>query len=174
MKINLIVAMDVNGVIGVSGKLPWHLPEDLRRFKELTLGKAIIMGRKTWESLPIQPLPGRSNIIITSDITSQGYLYSVFRYKTLTHALTDIQFAHDEVFIIGGARLYAEAFPLVDRIYLTVVNHEVVTEAGDQVVRFPEKLWTLSDGQPDTVIEGWEIVFSIAQEGCVYSILDRK
>ena len=70
--ITLVVAVASNGVIGAAGTLPWHLPEDLKRFKALTLGKPTIMGRKTWDSLPRKPLPGRTNIVITRDVRFQA------------------------------------------------------------------------------------------------------
>jgi dihydrofolate reductase len=120
-RIALIVARAGNGVIGRRGGLPWRLPEDLRRFKALTLGKPCVMGRKTWESLPKKPLPGRSNIVVTRDqaFHADG--------ATVAHALDDaIALAErenpEEIMIMGGAEIFREALPRADRIYLTEVH----------------------------------------------------
>ncbi len=129
MRVSLIVAMDRSGVIGRDGGLPWHLSADLKRFKQLTMGHHIIMGRKTFESLP-RLLPGRTSVIVTrqTDFQAAGAI--------VTHDLNEAIAASrgdDEAFIIGGAEIYQQALPLVDRIYLTEVAADV---AGD--VRFPE------------------------------------
>lgn len=120
-RIALILARADNGVIGWRGGLPWRLPEDLRRFKALTLGKPCIMGRKTWDSLPRKPLPGRSNIVVTRDQTFHA------EGATVAHALDDaIALAErensEEIMIIGGAEIFREALPHADRIYLTEVH----------------------------------------------------
>lgn len=118
MQIAAIVALSENRAIGIDNKLPWHLPADLRHFKEVTLGKPIIMGRKTYESIG-RPLPGRKNIIVTRDKTFSAAGCDI------VHSLSDaIQAASDaeEIFIIGGAQLFAEAMPLVQRLYLTVIH----------------------------------------------------
>lgn len=128
-KTALIVARASNGVIGVDGKLPWHLRSDLQRFKALTLGKPCIMGRKTWESLPLKPLPGRLNLILTKDesYTEQGLSKGALVCTNLSEALSiaretaeddDI----DEIFIIGGTALFAAALARADRLYVTEVE----------------------------------------------------
>ncbi len=126
--LTLIAAMAENRVIGRDNAMPWHLPADLAHFKRLTLGKSIIMGRRTWESLP-GLLPHRSHIVITRDreYRAQGAM--------LAHSLAEaLQIAGgDEAFIIGGAQLYAQALPLADRLLLTLVHAEIT---GD--TRFPE------------------------------------
>ena len=114
MGINIIAACDQNGLIGINGRIPWYIPEDLQRFKRLTTGNAIIMGRKTWENLPIKPLPDRFNIVISKkatfgtipdmDITVQASLASALQ-------IAEIE-GYQEVFIIGGQRLYEEAFTI--------------------------------------------------------------
>lgn len=117
-KIIAIVALDENHAIGLNNKLPWHLPADLRHFKEVTLGKPIIMGRKTFESIG-RPLPGRKNIIVTRDKNFSAIGCDI------VHSLPDaIQAASDvdEIFIIGGAQLFAEAMPLVQQLYLTIIH----------------------------------------------------
>ena len=129
MTVSLIVAMERNGVIGRDGDLPWHLSADLKRFKQLTMGHHIIMGRKTFESIG-RLLPGRTTVIVTRqlDFAVEGAI--------VTHSLQDAVAAvgnDEEAFIIGGAEIYQQSLPLVDRIYLTEVEADV---AGD--ARFPE------------------------------------
>ena len=121
MGVSMIVAMADNRVIGRDGELPWRIPGDLKYFKEMTLGKAIIMGRKTWDSLG-RPLPGRPNIVITREVTFKAEGATVT--YSLEHALEAAGklSGNDEVMIIGGAEIYRQALPLVDRIYLTVVH----------------------------------------------------
>ena len=126
MRVALIVAMSENDVIGRDGDLPWRLSADLRRFKALTMGHHIVMGRKTYESIGRQ-LPGRTMIVVTRQ---QDY---AAEFATVTHSLADAidtaQAAGDEeAFIIGGGEIYRQALEQVDRIYLTRVQAEV---AGD-------------------------------------------
>jgi dihydrofolate reductase len=123
-RLSIIVAMATNRVIGADGAIPRHLPEELKRFKRLTLGHHIIMGRKTWESIG-RALPGRTSVIVTR---RRGY--SVPGAKVV-HSLDEAIAAcgaDDEIFVIGGAELYAQALPRAARLYLTTVNAEV---AGD-------------------------------------------
>lgn len=119
--ITLIVAVAKNGVIGAKGTLPWRIPADLQRFKALTFGKPVVMGRKTWDSLPKKPLPGRSNIIVTRDATVRA------PGAVVTHsfdsALAEAEKANPiETMVIGGEAIFAAALPLANRIYLTEVN----------------------------------------------------
>lgn len=125
MIVSLVVARADNGVIGKDNALPWHLPADLRHFKRLTLGKPVIMGRRTFESIG-KPLPGRENIVLTRDPD--------WRAEGVTVAAgLDIALANDvaEVSVIGGAQVYAVALPLADRIYLTEVH---ASPEGDTVL----------------------------------------
>lgn len=139
MKINIIAACDINSTIGVNGKIPWYIPEDLKRFKSLTMGHAVIMGRKTWRSIDNKVLPGRLNIVVTQNksklvVTEDGVLLS----NSLDHALSTFRETDcEQAFIIGGEQLYREALPLADRVYLTLVNQETPIEDGDEVARFP-------------------------------------
>lgn len=123
--VSLVFAQSKNGVIGAGGGLPWHLPSDLKRFKDTTFGKPIIMGRKTWDSLPRKPLPGRQNIVITrqKNWNAEGADVAV----TVGAAL---RLAGDvpEVCVIGGGEIYHLFMAIADRIYLTEVD---VTVAGD-------------------------------------------
>ncbi len=123
MIVSLIVAMDQNRGIGVNNKLPWHLPADLKRFRELTMGHHIIVGRKTFESIG-RPLPGRDTIIVTRNENYQAA--GCLIVHSLAEALALAQERGEtEVFVCGGAEIYAQAMPLADRIYLTEVQAEV-------------------------------------------------
>ena len=129
MIISLIAAMDLDRAIGRENRLPWHLPKDLARFRDLTMGHPVVMGRKTYESIG-RPLPGRTNIVITRQeaFAADG-----------TVVVHDLQEAFgacgdaEEVFVLGGAEVFREAMPLADRIHLTVVQARI---QGDTF--FPE------------------------------------
>jgi dihydrofolate reductase len=117
-RLSLIAAVAANSVIGSDNALPWRLPEDLKRFKALTLGHPVIMGRKTYESIG-RPLPGRRNIVI-----SRNTAYMADGCETassLEAAIAACNGTTDEVFVIGGAQIYAEALPLAKRLYLTEI-----------------------------------------------------
>ena len=129
MKISIVVAMDTNGVIGKDNELPWRLPADLQHFKKTTMGKPILMGRKTWESIG-RPLPGRTNIVITRD---SGYQAEGCVVVNSIDAAMLAASEQDEVMVIGGAEFYRQVLPRTDTIYLTRI-HE--TFEGDTV--FPE------------------------------------
>lgn len=117
-RLNLIAALGRNGVIGIGNRLPWHLSEDLRHFKALTLGYPVLMGRKTFESLG-RPLPGRRNIVVTRNAEWQPAGAEVAH--SLEQALALCRGAQ-EVFFIGGADIYRQALPLAQRLYLTEVD----------------------------------------------------
>ena len=137
------VARGANGVIGVGGALPWRLKSDLALFKTLTLGKPVIMGRKTWDSLPRRPLPGRANIVLSRDGTFEPKGALVCEGFSEAQLLAREQAEDDgetEFCVIGGAELFAIALPKAKRIYLTEVD---ASPEGD--VRFPdfdETAWT--------------------------------
>ena len=120
MKVSCIVAFDEQHVIGYEGKMPWHLPADLKYFKSVTLGKPIIMGRTTYEHLPKKPLPGRLNVVLSrsTQFDAPGCLV----FASLPEALRALQ-DETEVMIIGGAQVYAAALPFVDRLYITHIRH---------------------------------------------------
>ena len=134
-RISLIAAIGRNRELGRDGKLLWHLPDDMQRFKELTIGHPVIMGRKTWESLPekFRPLPGRTNIVVTRQ---EGYEASgaivVDGPSDAFLAAQDAPEA-DETFVIGGGELYAAALPYATRLYLTLVD-----ATADADTFFPE------------------------------------
>ena len=121
MNINMIFARSANGVIGLNGAMPWHLPEDLAHFKKLTMGSPVIMGRKTWDSIPakFRPLPGRSNVVVTRQPEWQAP--GAQTAGSLQDALALCQ-AASEVWIIGGAQIYAQAEPLASRIEVTHID----------------------------------------------------
>jgi len=120
--ISYVVAVSRNGVIGREGGLPWHISSDLKRFKEITMGKPVVMGRKTWESLPRRPLPGRRNIVITRQ---PGFAPEGAEVAASAEAALRLAGEVPEVAVIGGGEIYRLFWPLVDRLYLTEVDLEV-------------------------------------------------
>lgn len=128
-RIALVVAVSRNGVIGRAGGLPWHISSDLKRFKAITMGKPIIMGRKTWESLPKKPLPGRQNIVITRQKNYQAEGAVVVPDTASALAVAG---EVEEICVIGGGEIFAKFLAEADRIYLTEIDLEV---EGD--TRFP-------------------------------------
>ena len=118
MEIHLIWAQDKNGGIGVNGKLPWHISEDLKNFKKLTLNSTIIMGRKTWDSLPVKPLPKRNNIVLSS--TKQA---GVLTYDSLDNCLNELKKQHlQKIFVIGGRSIYKIFFSLADFLHISFIH----------------------------------------------------
>ena len=137
VEVILIAALTRQGVIGREGALPWHLPQDLAHFRELTRGHPVIMGRKTWDSLPprFRPLPGRRNVVVTRQThwEAEGAQRAASVEEAL-HTLADA----DRVFIIGGSQIYAQALNRADTLELTIIDQDI---QGD--VRFPE--WSTRD-----------------------------
>lgn len=136
-KVAAIVAMDEGRVIGRDGSLPWHLPEDLAHFKALTSGHIVVMGRKTWDSLPpkFRPLPGRTNIVVSRNPAALGLPEGTLGVRSIDEAVTTaarIAKEEQKIWFIGGAELYSAALPMCDELHLTLVHgrHE-----GD--ARFP-------------------------------------
>lgn len=145
----MIMAMDSKRLIGANGGLPWHIPGELAYFKQVTLGKPIIMGRKTYDSIG-KPLPGRRNIVVTRNQSwsADGVIVAV----SLDEAIADARnHAEDELMIIGGASLCREAMPVTERLYLTVVDHEY--EGDTWLDSFDWNDWTVKSETtvaPDT------------------------
>jgi dihydrofolate reductase len=136
MRISIIAAVAENGVIGRTGKLPWHLSDDLRRFKRLTMGRTIVIGRRTWESIG-RPLPGRRMIVVSRQAQYRVDAENVEVAASLDDALRVAEaVGEDEVFIVGGAELYRESLARADRLHLTRVHASV---EGDTV--FPPIEW---------------------------------
>lgn len=121
MKLHLIFARAANGVIGNHNTLPWHLPEDLAHFKRTTLGCPVIMGRKTWDSLPprFRPLPGRLNVVVTRQANWQAE--GAVRAQSLAEAMTLCP-ANSDAWVIGGAEMYAQALPLASTAVVTEID----------------------------------------------------
>ncbi|MFH1160604.1 MAG: dihydrofolate reductase [bacterium] len=116
--ISIIVAVAENNAIGKNNDLLWHIPEDLKRFKRITSGHTVLMGKRTWESLPVHPLPNRRNIVITDN--PEDVFPGAESATSIETALNLID-PEDENFVIGGASIYLQFFPLCDRLYLTKV-----------------------------------------------------
>ena len=155
MNINMIYARAANGVIGYKNAMPWHLPEDLAHFKQLTLGCPVIMGRKTWDSIPpkFRPLPGRTNIVVTrqSDWQPEGANTA----GSLQAALAQCHAASD-VWIIGGAQIYAQAEPLANRIEVTDIHKDFV---GDAFAPTLGPQWVPSQREDHTSSSGLQFSF---------------
>ena len=120
MEIHLIWAQDKNGGIGYKGQLPWHIPEDLQNFKKLTLNSTILMGRKTWESLPIKPLPKRRNIVLT-----RKKKLEVESYQSIDECLTKLKNDNiDKLYIIGGSKIYNSFIDKADQLHITLIDEK--------------------------------------------------
>lgn len=149
--IAMIVARSSNGVIGVEGKLPWHLPEDLRFFKRMTSHKPIVMGRTTFESIG-RPLPNRSNIVITRNTFYQAAgVKVVHSLESALEVATEQALLDDanEVMVIGGGEIYALALPLAQRLYITQVD--IALEGDTFFPAIDEQQWRLDEqveGEP--------------------------
>lgn len=135
MKTSLIVARGIEGVIGVDGKLPWKCPAELFQFKSLTMNKIVAMGRKTWDSLPIKPLPGRVNIVITSDVsTVVGADAAVNSVERAIEAAELFKHKADELVFIGGSSIYNQVVNYIDEAHVTEMdcfgNYTNITDPG--------------------------------------------
>lgn len=141
MNLGLIWAQSTSGVIGRDNGIPWRLPEDLARFKELTMGHTVVMGRLTWESLPakVRPLPGRKNVVVTrqAEYVADGAVV----VDGLDEALSD-----GESWVIGGAQIYALAVPMATRCEVTEVEVDLRREDGDAVAPVLDESWVGTSG----------------------------
>ncbi|GAB1415793.1 dihydrofolate reductase DfrA [Paludibacter sp.] len=125
-KISMVVAIAENYAIGYKKKMPWHLPADLKYFKELTTGHAVVMGKRTFEGLPNGPLPNRTNIVLTS-MLSEGISEGYFEANSLEDAL-ELCSNSEEVFVIGGAAVYKQCMQYADYLYVTWIHAEFVAD----------------------------------------------
>ena len=156
MPVTIVAAVAQNGVIGVDGGLPWHLPADLRRFKQLTMGHVLVMGRKTYESIG-GPLPGRTTVVVTRTAGWDPGASDVVVSGSIPAALEAAAAIDDDVFVVGGAQVYADALTLADRLELTFVDAE---PEGD--TRFPDVDWRT-----------WRELRREQAEGAVYATYER-
>ena len=156
MTVTIVAAVARNGVIGVDGGLPWRLPDDLRRFKELTLGPVLVRGRKTYESLG-HPLPGRSTIVVTRNPSWDPGSAVIRVAGSVSDAIAAAASLDSNVFVVGGGEVYAEALALADRLELTWVDAE-----PDGDTRFPEVDW-----------DEWRELRREQSEGVAYSSYER-
>lgn len=167
-RLALVVAMSENRVIGKDGGLPWHIRSDLKKFKEITQFKPIIMGSNTWDSLPRKPLPGRLNLVLSRDLKfeAEGGIVCNTLFEALDiareHAVDD---GAEEICIIGGANVFEQLLPKAGRIYLTQVH---ATVEGD--IFFPaidDSQWTLSSEEAFEKAEGDDHAWTL-------KVYDRK
>ncbi len=142
--VGLIWAQSPSGVIGRHGGIPWHLPEDLARFKELTMGHTVVMGRRTWESLPakVRPLPGRRNVVLTrqADYMADGAVV----VGDLDAALSDTR--DDLIWVIGGSEIYHLALPVATRCEVTEVEIDFRLDDDDALAPMLDESWVGSSG----------------------------
>jgi dihydrofolate reductase len=155
VSVGLIWAQSTSGVIGRDNGIPWRLPEDQARFKELTMGKAVVMGRLTWESLPakVRPLPGRKNVVVTrqAEYMADGAVV----VDGLDGALTD-----DESWVIGGEQIYALALPIATRCEVTEVEIDLPRVDGDAVAPVLDQSWVGTAGDWLTSASGLRYRFN--------------
>ncbi|HEY7054226.1 MAG TPA: dihydrofolate reductase [Mycobacterium sp.] len=151
--VSLIWAQSISGVIGRSGDIPWRLPEDMSRFKDLTMGHTVVMGRRTWESLPdrFRPLPGRRNVVLTrqTDYAAEGaeVVTSFQDALALDDALRPRGSSEDDVWVIGGAEIYALGLPHAARCEVTEVDIHMPRQDDDAVAPVLDESWVAHDGE---------------------------
>jgi dihydrofolate reductase len=163
-RIAVIAAVARNGIIGVENRLPWRVPEDMHRFRALTTGHAVIMGRRTWESIG-KPLPGRQNLVVTRG--SDSGIPEVEFVPSLDAALARVRLP-EPVFVIGGAALYQEALPRADVLYLTEIERDFPGDA--HFPPFDRFRWRESAREARSVLDGPE---PLAYHFVVYERTDR-
>jgi dihydrofolate reductase len=144
-EVSLIWAQSTSGIIGRAGGIPWQLPEDLIRFKALTMGHTVVMGRRTWESLPakFRPLPGRRNVVLTQQtgFTAEGATV----VRSLDEALTD-----PDIWVVGGEQIYTLAMPRAGRCEVTEVDIDLPRDDGDVVAPLLDETWVGTTGEWET------------------------
>ena len=156
MKLHLLFARARNGVIGNKGTLPWHLPEDLAHFKRTTMGCPVIMGRKTWDSLPpkFRPLPGRLNVVVTRQNGWQAM--GAVRAASIAHAM-QLCASGTDAWVIGGAEIYAQALPLASMAVVTEIDADF---DGDAYAPQFGPQWTKTAGLPQVSSTGLKFSFA--------------
>jgi dihydrofolate reductase len=154
--ISIIVAVSEDWGIGKDNELLWHISEDLKRFKRLTTGNTVVMGKKTWESLPRRPLPGRKNIVLT-DKSKEIFENAVTCYS-IEGALSKCT-PDEEIFIIGGGSIYRQFMPLADRLYITHVHKKAPAD-----IYFPEidlNIWEVTEEEEFVSDEGIPYTYTV-------------
>jgi len=162
MRTSMIMAMDLNQLIGKDGGMPWHIPSDLKYFKRITMGKPVVMGRRTFESLG-KPLPGRANIVVTtnSDWSYEGVQVASTLEQAFELAAKNNE---EEIMIIGGASICQQAMPHTDRLYLTRIDHEF--EGGDtwlKSYRAEEWRQISSESHDETSEGGYRYTYNVLE-----------
>lgn len=160
MTLSLIVAMTKNHVIGQENKMPWHLPADLARFRQHTLGKPVIMGRKTFESIG-RPLPKRTNIVLSR----QPFIHEGVLWKDSIESVVDFAGDSQELMILGGGQLFKQALPLANRLYLTEIQTELAGDTFFPQIAYDE--WKIE-------FEHWRPADEQNPYDCRFLILQRK
>ena len=158
-KIYLVVAVASNGVIGRNGQLPWHLPEDLKHFKRLTLGHPVIMGRRTWESLK-GPLPGRGNVVVTRQA---GYDAPGAAVANSLPAALALCLSEPMVFVIGGSRLFAESLPIAAGLVVTEIHRDY--EGDTWFPEYDRSRWRESQREGHVSADGTKFDFVLYEPG---------
>ena len=156
MKLSLVAAVAHGGVIGREGTIPWRIPEDMARFRELTTGHTVVMGRRTWDSLPdrFRPLPGRRNVVLTRNPAWRADGADVAESLEAALALLEQE---SRVYVIGGAELYAAALPLADELLLTEIALDV---AGDTFFpTYDPREFVTAERTPHTSADGTSFAF---------------
>ncbi len=158
--LSIIVAIgDGNNAIGRQGELLCHLPSDLRHFKEITAGHTVVMGRRTWFSLPKHPLPNRRNIVIT-DIKDEQFCGAETIYSI--DGLSNIVSLEEEVFIIGGGMVYRQFMPIADKLYITHLHH-CFDDADTFFPKIEKQVWRLTESEYHDADEKNPIPYSFAE-----------
>jgi dihydrofolate reductase len=159
--ISIIVAVSEDWGIGKDNELLWHISEDLKRFKRLTLGKTVVMGKRTWESLPRKPLPGRKNIVLTD--VRESFENAVTAYS-IEDAISKCS-PDEDIFVIGGGSIYRQFMPLADRLIITHVHKKAPAD-----IFFPEidmNIWEITEKEEYKTDDGIEIPYT-------YAVYERK
>ena len=160
--ISIIVAVSEDWGIGKDNELLWHISEDLKRFKRLTSGNTVIMGKRTWESLPKRPLPGRKNIVLTDDKTET--IENAVTAYSIEDSLNKCE-KDEEIFVMGGGSIYRQFMPIADRLYITHVHKKAPAD-----IFFPEidlKVWKITEKEVFKTDDEESILYT-------YTIYDKK
>ncbi len=168
ISLSLVAARDLNGVIGKDGALPWRLKSDMALFRTITLGKPVIMGRKTWDSLPVRPLKGRQNLVLSRDGNFDPVGCLVCETFEEAWRLAREQAGEDgvdEVYVIGGTSVFATALPRAHRLYLTEVQTQA--EGDTYFPAFDEGAWTEVRREPHPAADGDDCAY-------VFRVLERR